>query len=126
LIIKHWKTSQVGVRQVREPFGALHDQKLDRAILLCTGKFTDDAHDFAVGNITLVDSKALLPLLKIANAEFGPVFRRHFESKVKLCPGCESEMVLRIAQKPRTPAPNNGAAPAIHAATTPWKLKTSY
>lgn len=94
---KHWKTRQVGVKIVRELYGAMTDKKVDEGIVVTYGAFSKEARDFARGKpISLIGGKELVGLIKEVqkNAEVS----RPPEDK-KLCPKCGSEMVLRTARK---------------------------
>jgi restriction system protein len=57
---KHWKTSKVAAREMREFYGAMADTASPRGIFVTTGSFTRDAREFATGKaIELIDGTAL-------------------------------------------------------------------
>ena len=61
---KRWNGTPVGVREVRELYGVLHDRAANTAKLVATTRFTPDAVVFAKGKpIELIDSNALLRLI---------------------------------------------------------------
>jgi restriction system protein len=60
---KNWRSSKVGVSTVRELFGVVTAEGASEGIVVCSGKYTNDALDFAKGKpITLVDGAALARL----------------------------------------------------------------
>jgi restriction system protein len=62
---KHWKKSQVGVREVRELCGIIQHEGAHEAVLVTSGTFTNEARDFAAANrVSLVDGTALAAMLK--------------------------------------------------------------
>ena len=46
---KHWKVYKVGVKEIREFFGVLTAEHLNRGYFVTTGVFTKDAREFAEG-----------------------------------------------------------------------------
>lgn len=62
---KHWKTYKVGVSVVRELFGLMAAKGAAGGFVVTSGRFTQEAKDFAAGrNIRLVDSEALFALIQ--------------------------------------------------------------
>lgn len=61
---KHWAGKQIGVKQVREFFGVMASQKLQRGTYATTATFTADAAQFAKDNgISALDLDRLLALI---------------------------------------------------------------
>jgi len=93
----------VGVREVRELYGALHDRGASAAKLVATTSFTPDAVAFAKGKpIELVDSKALLHLIRGVQTSGKIVVPPPLPECDHLtpdCPRCGAEMVIREAKK---------------------------
>ncbi len=57
---KHWKTSKVGDRELREFYAAMADTASPRGVIVTTGSFTREAREFAAGKaIELLDGAAL-------------------------------------------------------------------
>jgi restriction system protein len=57
---KHWKTSRVATREMREFYGAMAASGAPRGIFVTTGNFTRDAREFAESQgIELMDGAAL-------------------------------------------------------------------
>lgn len=64
---KHWKTTSVGAPIVREMLGLMTRHQAQFGKIVCTGKFTRDAHAFAEGQpLDLVDGTALWHLVRSA------------------------------------------------------------
>lgn len=92
---KQWKTQKVGVSVVREMFGVLTASNADKVIVICSGKFTQQAIDFALDKpIELLSGNELLSLIAEVQAE------SNIEGNKKaLCPRCGSELVERQAKR---------------------------
>ena len=92
----------MGVRQVRELYGVLHDRKASAATLVATTTFTPDAVAFAKGKpIELVDSNALLHLIRNVQTSgkmIAPPAKAEPDHLTPACPRCGSEMKLREAK----------------------------
>lgn len=97
---KHWKTWRVGVKEVRALFGAMHDRNIAHGFLVTLEGYTSDAAAFAHRNrIALMDEPMLLRNLEEVNWRFNSAFIALVKDKRKICPRCESAMVLRTAMK---------------------------
>lgn len=92
---KHWKTQKVGVNVVREMFGVLTASDADTVIIICSGRFTQQAEDFASDkSIQLIAGNELLSLIK--DVQTSPNIESNKET---LCPRCGSELVERQAKR---------------------------
>ncbi|AUC89452.1 DUF2034 domain-containing protein [Alteromonas sp. MB-3u-76] len=92
---KQWKAQKVGVSVVREMFGVLTASNADKIIVICSGKFTQQAIDFASDKpIELITGNELLSLVKDAQAE--PIIAPVQQAS---CPRCGSELVERQAKR---------------------------
>lgn len=61
---KHWRSKQVGVKEVREFLGVMASNQLKRGTYATTSTFTSDAVEFARRNgIHLLDGKGLITLI---------------------------------------------------------------
>ena len=100
---KRWNGAPVGVRQVRELYGVLHDRGASAAKLVATTSFTPDAVAFAKGKpIELVDSKALLHLIRNVQKSgkiIAPPAQMERDHLAPDCPRCGSAMVVREARQ---------------------------
>jgi len=107
---KNWRSSKVGVSTVRELFGVVTAEGAFGGIVVCSGHFTNDALEFAMGKpITLVDGAALTRL--IGNIQKSPKIqpslisdsqkaeRLQPEVNSMACPVCRSPMVMRTARR---------------------------
>lgn len=92
---KQWKTQKIGVSVIREMYGVLIAEKASRFIIIGSGKFTQQAKDFAVDKpIELIDGLTLLDLIKDVQAE--PNVK---DSDTPECPRCGSALVERHAKR---------------------------
>lgn len=112
---KQWRTYRVGVKVVREMYGVMVAEKADRAVIVTSGSYTQEAQDFAKGKpILLIDGKALAQHIReikgtpAAAATAGPEpatdAAQPQVSSVQTqaapsCPKCGSVMVMRTAKK---------------------------
>lgn len=93
---KHWQSGKVGVSVIREHRGVMSAQGTDQGIVVCTGRFTQPAMDFATANgVRLIDGAALA---KLINTEKSVISHTPIESQTG-CPTCGSAMVERQARK---------------------------
>ena len=92
---KQWKSQKVGVSVVREMFGVLTASNADKVVVICSGKFTQQAIEFASDKpIELLSGNELLSLVKDVQAE--PFIEPVQQAS---CPRCGSELVERQAKR---------------------------
>ncbi len=95
---KQWRSIKVGVDKVRELYGIQISRNANKAILMTSGFFTQEAKNFAANKpIDLVEGSQLLEFIKHIQRDrkaTPPVSKASV-----ICPECGSEMVLRTAQK---------------------------
>lgn len=107
---KQWRTWKVGVKPMRELYGVLVAEGADRAVLVTSGEFTQEAVRFAEGKpIDLVNDVKLLGLLQEFQRDLqtqlgsGRQMSRPAAlpspSRAPSCPTCASLMVVRTATK---------------------------
>ncbi len=97
---KHWRSWDVGVRQVREFLGALTDQGISHGKLITSRGFTAEAKALADKHgIEIIDEAVLLKMLRAADAAYDPAFQVLLNDQRKFCPKCEREMVLRTVAR---------------------------
>ena len=105
---KRWNGAPVGVRQVRELYGVLHDRGASAAKLVATTSFTRDAMNFAKNKpIELVDANSLLHLLQTVQTSGRIVVPPPLPERDHLtpdCPQCGASMIIREAKR----GPNAG------------------
>jgi restriction system protein len=97
---KQWKAWKVGVREIREFLGTLTDSRIPRGIFITLRGYTDDARALAdKHNISLLSEESVVKLLEDADWKFNPAIISALDNQRKLCPRCESELVLRTARR---------------------------
>jgi restriction system protein len=106
---KQWKAWKVGVKVVRELFGVQTSRGAQAAIIVTSGRFTEEARRFALeSDIVLIDGQALERM--IAEVQRSGRVEPKPETKVMAiepvttatapkCPTCGSPMVQRIAKR---------------------------
>ncbi len=107
---KQWKAFKVSVTVVRELYGVMAANGAAGGFVVTSGRFTEDATEFATGrNITLIDGPRLHGLLAQAKAARSTVNQppaRAFEAPVlpvanavPACPACGAAMKKRVAKR---------------------------
>jgi restriction system protein len=104
---KQWKAYRVGVKEVRELFGIMTAEAAARAILITSGRFTDEACAFAAGKpLDLIDGSGLSTMIWPSREVGSPPAPRAVQPSPRpathstpSCPRCGHEMVLRTAQQ---------------------------
>ncbi len=104
---KHWRVDQVGVKIVRELYGVVAAQGATGGIVISSGRFTQEAKDFAAGKqLELVDGSGLVRMITEVKNTQKPEGKKVVEQLGDdKCPLCGSHMVLREAKK----GPNAGS-----------------
>ncbi len=96
---KNWRTFKVGVKVVRELYGVVAARGATGGVLICSGKFTLEAQDFARGKaLELVDGAQLARMIEEVKRPPSTTAASP-PNEETLCPICGSEMVLRVAKK---------------------------
>ena len=106
---KQWRTRQVKANVVREMWGLVSHYRADRAKIVCVGRFTRDAAEFAAGKpIDLITGEQLLDLVQRVQTNpppkvsTGPIITESIsEPKAPTCPKCKSAMVQRTNHQTR-------------------------
>jgi HJR/Mrr/RecB family endonuclease len=97
---KQWKSWNVGVKTVREFLGALTDAKIQKGIFVTLCGYTGDAKQLADKHgIEIVNEKVLVGIIEGAGLSSDPEVLALLNDTKKVCPKCESEMILRTAKK---------------------------
>jgi len=99
---KQWKVFSVGRPVLQQMFGIMTAESADEAIIVTSGRFTDEARAFARGKpIHLVDGPNLLELVTSVQAGRENVSKAEPEPAPApvppRCPRCGKEMILRTA-----------------------------
>jgi restriction system protein len=94
---KHWKSWNVGVRNVRELIGAMTDAGLKKGILVTIKGYSAEAAELAKRHqIELVDEAGIIELLEAADTA---QVQAILNDQRKFCPRCDHQMALRTARK---------------------------
>ena len=105
---KQWRAFRVGVDVVRELYGVMAAKGATGGFVVTSGRFTDEARDFANGrNIELVDGVRLSALLRQAtetssldaDKSEGRASRQGATAASLSCPICAKAMVRRTAKR---------------------------
>jgi restriction system protein len=95
---KQWKAYRVGVQPVRELFGVLISERANRAVLVTSGSFTQEARAFASGKpLELIDGHALIGLMDLSKSTVSESGQS--TPSPPTCPLCGQPMLIRIARK---------------------------
>lgn len=102
---KQWRAMKVGVSTIRELYGVMAAKGAASGIVVTSGRFTDDAVEFASGrNINLVEGDELRRMIRAAKGVRGAPVARPAESppigvSATGCPQCGSPMIKRVAKR---------------------------
>ena len=100
---KAWGDSYVGVKPIRELLGVMVHQKVGKAFFMTSGKYSDDAREFAAPNkITLLDGALLLAMFKrLPNDECQKLlaFATEGDYNIPSCPTCGTKMRLIVGKE---------------------------
>lgn len=98
---KHWRDKKVDVRVVREQLGVMTAGGADECMVVTSGQFTDDAHNFSDRQpITLIDGEKLRKMLGIFAWDHVEA-RDARQDPDSSCPACGSDMIMRTARRGR-------------------------
>jgi hypothetical protein len=93
---KQWKQWKIRERTVRELVGALRIEGLDQGVFVTLGGGSNPARELAARQgIEIVEADQLARWLEEVDARYDPEMLDLLNGRSKLCPKCESEMVLR-------------------------------
>jgi len=101
---KQWKLFSVGRPVLQQMLGIMTAEGADEAIVVTSGRFTEEARAFASGKpIQLVDGPNLLELVKLVQAGGEAVPNSEAEldqaPTPPRCPRCGKDMILRTARR---------------------------
>ena len=95
---RHWNAGAVPAEAIREFAGALAEARVSRGVFLTRGVCAAEARRTAAqGGIELLDETGLGSLLRAVDAENSPEIQALLSEPRKVCPECESELVLETA-----------------------------
>lgn len=91
---KHWKSTKIGVKPIRELAGVVAAQGAMGGIFACSGRYTKEAKVFAEqAKIELIDGEALVEMLNLGD-DSGTS-----NNSGKFCPNCDGTLVPRVAKR---------------------------
>lgn len=106
---KQWKAFTVGVTVVRELYGVMAANGAAGGFVVTSGRFTDEANQFASGrSVKLIDGPRLFALIKQATAERAVSAKAPAPPSIPAparvvtqppCPACAKPMVMRTAKR---------------------------
>jgi restriction system protein len=95
---KQWRAFKVGVQVVRELYGVMAAVGASGGIVVTSGRFTDEAKDFAQGrNVRLIDGPQLQTLLQQVRGT--RAVQEPARNLIPACPLCAKPMTRRVARK---------------------------
>ncbi|MGV3772102.1 MAG: restriction endonuclease [Verrucomicrobiales bacterium] len=105
---KRWKVFKVGVKPIREFYGVMTSEGVDRGIFVSSGVYTKEALEFAEGKpLEIIDGAQFAEMVRAVQGVMDPSGR--LVAKVKdlapmrpTCPNCGEGMILRKAKHSST------------------------
>lgn len=103
---KRWKVFKVGVKPIREFFGVMASEGVDRGIFVSSGIYTNEAVRFAEGKpLELIDGAQLAEMAKdfqtygrLQEVTLSPTTLGDTTPERPACPACGKPMVFRRAK----------------------------
>lgn len=93
---KAWGGRKVGIKPVRELLGTMTHEKIEQAVFMASGDFTDEARQFAqVNRITLITGEMLLAMIRLlpeADQQTLLAFASDGDFRTPTCPSCGIKM----------------------------------
>lgn len=97
---KHWRSRKVGVRAVRELFGAMTHEHIAVGKVLTLFGYTQEAEAFADQHqIEILTEHGVVRLMETIDAKYDPEILAILEDKTKCCPKCGAAMEIKTARK---------------------------
>lgn len=100
---KHWRSLKVGVAVIREFFGAMAVEGAAGGFVVTSGRFTQEAQNFASGrNIQLIDGPVLKQWIaqhKTQQSKPAPAAVTPEQPHTPSCPQCHAPMIKRTARR---------------------------
>lgn len=100
---KHWRSLKVGVAVIREFFGAMAVEGAAGGFVVTSGRFTQEAQNFASGrNIQLIDGPVLKQWIaqhKTQQGKPAPAPAAPEQPHTPSCPQCNAPMIKRTAKR---------------------------
>ena len=100
---KHWRSLKVGVAVIREFFGAMAVEGAAGGFVVTSGRFTQEAQNFASGrNIQLIDGPVLKQWIaqhRTQQSKPAPAPAAPEQPHTPSCPQCNAPMIKRTARR---------------------------
>lgn len=97
---KHWNSWKVPPKDIRELLGAMAVAEVEYGVCATMRGFTREAQDLAARQgIVLYQEKDIVEMIMSAESECAPRIASLLNDSRKICPQCESQMVVRTAKK---------------------------
>lgn len=100
---KAWATMKVGVKHIREFYGAMAANEVEKGFYFVTGEYTNDALEFAEQNkINIFDGEKIIQLITKAPKPVQDYLKKFLEMNNFLyptCPSCNKKMNFRTSKK---------------------------
>lgn len=100
---KAWATMKVGVKNIREFYGTMKANEINKGFFFITGEFTEDAKQFAKDNkISLLDGEKIISLISKSSNLTQNYLIKFLEVNnfvYPTCPTCNKKMALRKSKK---------------------------
>ena len=100
---KAWATVKVGVKNIREFYGAMSANGIEKGFYFITGEYTEDAVEFAEKNkIQIFDGEKIVQLITRSPKAVQDYFKKFLEMNnfvYPTCPSCNQKMYLRFSRK---------------------------
>ena len=100
---KAWATVKVGVKNIREFYGAMSANGIEKGFYFITGEYTEDAVEFAEKNkIQIFDGEKIVQLITRSPKAVQDYFKKFLEMNnfvYPTCPSCNKKMYLRSSKK---------------------------
>lgn len=98
---KHWRTKKIGVKTIRELYGVMISENANKAVVMCSGSYTNDAYSFAANKpISMIEGQTLLAMINTANKPQNQITpNKPLTPQEKTCKRCGSNMIVRTAKQ---------------------------
>ena len=122
---KHWKAWKVPPKDIRELIGAMAVAGVQYGVCVTMRGFTREAQDLAArqGIVTYIE-RDIVDMIISADVAHAPRIASLLNDSRKICPECESEMVVRTAKKGKNPGSQFWGCPNF--SMSPPRCKTTF
>lgn len=125
---KHWRKRKVGVTTVRELLGVVTSEKAQAGIIVTSGRFTQEAREFAAKvAIRLIAGEELLEMIRAVQFDTPrtATLQPPSNAETPSCPKCGSTMIRRTAERGPNPGSQFWGCPRYPACRGTMELNSS-